>query len=1308
MQPPRHLIIHEAAEDAVAASLRAALQRRGDDVESVGFSDANTPRGPFTSLLTILPRYPGTIADESLRLRRIVERLQFVISLTNSSQEVTFVQFGGGRFGAGTEPAHPEQCCTTALARTLHLERPELRVRVIDFANTMVPDQIADLVVNELGGPAFLSTVGYTAEGQRLVPQARLQQPADYVTRSFEWTNNDVILVTGGGKGITAECALALGQETKARIVLVGSTPSPDREGGVNANSSELERTLARFDAADLNYRYFPCNLTQVEAVRNLIERVRTELGPITAVVHGAGVNRIRHLGDSGTDDVFAEVAPKLLGAHHLCAALANAPPKLFIGLTSIIGVTGMPGNGWYAFSNEALDLVLRNFECRHGTAVLSIAFSIWGETGMGARTGSVERLRQYGIEAIPTAEGVRRFLQLFWRDPGHRQIVVTARLAGFDTWPAPPLPIRADLRFVEHIVTGQPELELVARTRLTLQRDPYLEDHALNGSLLFPTVFGLEAMAQATATLIGEANPAIVRIEDIRLDRPIVVDASCGTEIEIRAVAEETETNGERHVRVGIRTEQTGFAVDHFAATMVLGTPRLGPRVELPDCAKAVPIEPRSELYGSLLFQGPRFQRIESILELDNDHAIVEAQSSPTSFLLGDPFFRDVLLQIGQLTIPRQFCLPIRIERLERFAPPRQSAARKLVFAPSKVRHGNEYVADIFTTDEHGNVLEKLTGYWLRVISERPAYPLAAELAEIETRDEERLRSILDCALPSKARQQIGVALGRMRAHSLPRPVRHLQLRPIFDRAMRARFQTDQTAILNWSSTGKPYIENTAATGLDVSIAHDDTTCLCVVGGGPVGCDWLPIQTRSREDWRGLLSDARMPLLDALVEAGDSTDVAGSRIWCAIEAVRKATQAGDVELTLARRRQDVVFLRAVNLPAMPLVFTQPAQLTCPPPRMIALVVAGLEPEAEPVIEGINPAWHCVSVTEDGPQGQPVQQMRFLVSFQEASGLTRRVPVSRYQFWMGKMRELVTSSQVPQLVAQIATGKWGLVTNWADVRMLGEATANDVIQMRFWTMPARGAEVEFCCDFWKMLPGDQFERLAFARQKATWVRLVGHGHVAPEDLPVYLAEYIERMGPRTALANGLPVLPESLAFLQRPTAAPSIERLGSPVLIRDTIQTSSVEANLVGNIYFANYFAWQERLRDLFLHRVAPEFCRGAGPPGEWLGLHGRVDYLREAMPFDRIEVTLSARSIEDNRTALGFEYFKLLPNGALEKLSVGRQEVVWIERDAKGVPSVKPIPTVIRQALAAGDRILARTASRNRHIIVPEENIAH
>ena len=71
-------------------------------------------------------------------------------------------------------------------------------------------------------------------------------------------------------------------------------------------------------------------------------------------VIHGAGLNFPNKANQVSIDEAIREVSPKVIGALNLMSALRSLPPKLFIGLTSIIGITGLPGNAWHGFSNEA------------------------------------------------------------------------------------------------------------------------------------------------------------------------------------------------------------------------------------------------------------------------------------------------------------------------------------------------------------------------------------------------------------------------------------------------------------------------------------------------------------------------------------------------------------------------------------------------------------------------------------------------------------------------------------------------------------------------------------------------------------------------------------------------------------------------------------------------------------------------------------------------------------------------------------------------------------------------------------------
>lgn len=541
-----------------------------------------------------------------------------------------------------------------------------------------------------------------------------------------------------------------------------------------------------------------------------------------------------------------------------------------------------MPGNAWYAFANESLQLMLRRFEQEHpSTQVLSLAYSVWGEVGMGARLGSVKNLARMGINAIPTAEGVQRFLKLFTHDPGVKQVVIAARLNGLDTWTPLSFSTPTGLRFIEEVVYLESGVELAARTRLTLDRDLYVRDHLWRGSYLFPTVFGLEAMSQATAYVIGEQQPAIIRLEDISLRRPIVVNPDSGVEIEIHAEVMELD------------------------------------------------LKPKTDLYGDLLFQGARFQRMGDIFFLDRQKSVFrsfvapETSISTESFapnlgkciLLGDPYFRDVMLQSVQLTIPQHICLPVQIAKIELFANPSSAETSRIVHVELQQLEGQEYISEVIATNERGDVLERLSGYRLRILEEHAENPTASELVNPQERDRAKLEQVLAGAF-----QQFGltppiVGLGYLPdLQSKPKKQRRTLERPLISRTLKQRFGLAAEEKLSFQlktlASGKPKLVGTATTGLDLSLFHCDRYCLCVVAETPQGCDIESIQSRQEDNWVGLLGSERKSLLEELIRQGDNLDRAGARIWSALEAVRKAFNGSQPKFTILAQAGDRVLLQ--------------------------------------------------------------------------------------------------------------------------------------------------------------------------------------------------------------------------------------------------------------------------------------------------------------------------------------------------------------------------------------------------------------
>jgi enediyne polyketide synthase len=406
----------------------------------------------------------------------------------------------------------------------------------------------------------------------------------------------------------------------------------------------------------------------------------------------------------------------------------------------------------------------------------------------MGVRMGSTVQLAKMGVAAIPTEEGVRRFLDLVAHDPGATQVVVTARIGGLDTWrpPRPALPPAA--RYLEEIVSVEPGVETVARARLTLERDDYVRDHVWKGSPLLPTVFGLEAMAQAAAHVTGIHELDRVTIRDVRLERPIVVDPEHGIEIELRAEVVEREAASDAfRVRVSIATAQTQFARAHFSAELELGGASDSPVEPLDAPATTLAIDPERDLYSWLLFQGPRFHRIRALHSLDSEHCqfVADAESQEERYVLGDPFFRDALLQAGQLLVPQQLCLPVRIDRIELY-PARAAAGSRVALAFDKREEDGHIDVRVVAVDAGGRVVERLEGYRSRILERRDDHPTAEEIADPAARDAALLRREL-----AEAAQRFGVQAPELSLaylpglHALTREKRREAELPLFEEAV-------------------------------------------------------------------------------------------------------------------------------------------------------------------------------------------------------------------------------------------------------------------------------------------------------------------------------------------------------------------------------------------------------------------------------------------------------------------------------------------------------------------------------------------
>src|SRR6185295_9026995 len=102
--------------------------------------------------------------------------------------------------------------------------------------------------------------------------------------------------------------------------------------------------------------------------------------GPITAIVHGAGVLADKRIADKDEAQFDRVFDTKVAGLRALLAATADDPLAAVCLFSSVAARTGNPGQCDYAMANEVLNLVACAERARRGTActVRAIGWAPW------------------------------------------------------------------------------------------------------------------------------------------------------------------------------------------------------------------------------------------------------------------------------------------------------------------------------------------------------------------------------------------------------------------------------------------------------------------------------------------------------------------------------------------------------------------------------------------------------------------------------------------------------------------------------------------------------------------------------------------------------------------------------------------------------------------------------------------------------------------------------------------------------------------------------------------------------------------
>ncbi|WP_330301779.1 MULTISPECIES: SDR family NAD(P)-dependent oxidoreductase [unclassified Streptomyces] len=415
--------------------------------------------------------------------------------------------------------------------------------------------------------------------------------PADRRTATPPLDRNSVVVATGGARGATAACLLALAGLARPRIWLLGTTPEGDVPGELldtpddrltEARRAWLARELrtgAGLPVGSLNRRfnallrsreiqltlrtlrtlcgvdrvhYLVCDLRDRDQVVRAARRVHEQDGRVDLLIHGAGQIRSAAAADKTLDDFRAVRDTKVAGYHHLKEAFADPAPRLWCSFGSASGLTGYAGDTDYAAANEYLLAAARAEQQGPGgedtTQEVTIGWGLWRDTGMVKDlAGGIAR--RLGTDGMSNAEGAAAFLAelAFPRPLDPAPLLGQAWSTGGATGFAPDPSLEGGL-------LGPPDQVTATDARWIWRPDPrrdtYLAEHLVDGRPLLPAVMMLALAAEAARQLLPGTD--VTGFRDVIIEEPFYT-APKSAEAVCHITADVTGTG---RVRVELRSD--------------------------------------------------------------------------------------------------------------------------------------------------------------------------------------------------------------------------------------------------------------------------------------------------------------------------------------------------------------------------------------------------------------------------------------------------------------------------------------------------------------------------------------------------------------------------------------------------------------------------------------------------------------------------------------------------------------------------------------------------------------------------------
>ncbi|AOY80151.1 SDR family NAD(P)-dependent oxidoreductase [Moorena producens JHB] len=560
-------------------------------------------------------------------------------------------------------------------------------------------------------------------------------------------SQSSVFLVSGGAKGITAECVIRMAHHQPSKFILLGRssimTDEPDwakdcfdeselKKRIMNnilaqgnkptpmevqqvfktiVSSREIHKTLLAIEQAGAQADYIDVDVTDALALQQKLATVVERMGPITGIIHGAGVLADKLIEKKSEQDFETVYATKVKGLQNLLSCVSPGQLDYLVLFSSVAGFYGNIGQSDYAIANEILNksahLVKQHHPSCHVVAIN------WGPWDSGMVTSELKKaFAKRNIEIIPIPVGTNMLVkELDTANQETAQVVIGTPLE----------PVLGEFN---------PELRTYRiRRKLTLDANPFLQDHVIGGYPVLPATCAVAWIINACEQLYPGYK--FFSYTNFKVLKGIIFNDTLASEyiLDLKEIAKTNDGSIEFEGKIWSKKEQSKIPYhEHYRAQIKLVR-------EIPSAPtyETVNVEEDHQLIEQLkspsyqtgqctLFHGSSFWGVKRVLNISATKitaacawsCISDRQQGQFPIQTYNPYIADIQTHPTGILIyvfHQDELLPCQGTKIEQFAmiPPGETF---YVSTELKYKINNNVQVDIIAHNREGQIYSRWLGW--------------------------------------------------------------------------------------------------------------------------------------------------------------------------------------------------------------------------------------------------------------------------------------------------------------------------------------------------------------------------------------------------------------------------------------------------------------------------------------------------------------------------------------------------------------------------------------------------------------------